>query len=68
MVNLDFFLETQPQAWAEVLDFSLTEVDLKKSFWWKIVMVRFSSYSLLLDFITILRFSGVRRPATVAPR
>ena len=68
MVNLDFFLETQPQAWVEVLDLSLTNVDLKKSSWWKIVMVRFSSYSLLLDFITILRFSGARRPATVAPR
>ena len=68
MVNLDFFLETQPQAWVEVLDLSLTKVDLKKSKRWKIVMVRFSSYSLLLDFITILRFSGARRPATVAPR
>ena len=31
-------------------------------------MVRFSSYSLLLDFITILRFSGARRPTTVAIR
>ena len=68
MVSFDFFLETQPQVWAEVLDLSLTEVDLKKSRGRKIVMVRFSSYSLLLDFITILRFSGARRPATVAPR
>ena len=68
MVNLDFFLESAPQAWAEELDLSLTIADLKKPSGRKIVMVGFSRYSYLLDFITILRFSGARRPATVAPR
>ena len=62
MVNLDFFLGNRTYVWAEVLDLSLTKVDLKK-----IQLVKNSygqTFELqpLLDFITILRFFG--SPAT----
>ena len=50
MVNLDFFLETQPQAWVEVLDLSLTKVDLKK-----IQLVK-NSYGQVFELQPIVRF------------
>ena len=50
MVNLEFFLETQPQAWAEVLDLSLTEVDQQK-----IQMVK-NSYGQTFELQPIVRF------------
>ena len=62
MGNLDFFLENRTYVWAEVLDLSLTKVDLKK-----IQLVKNSygqTFELqpMLDFITFFAFFG--SPAT----
>ena len=50
MVNLDFFLESAPQAWAEELDLSLTIADLKK-----IQLVK-NSYGRVFELQPIVRF------------